>query len=98
MEMIRTSRILDLFEQASTSDNEQSSSDNEGEINHISEQNTGRNREQECSHDEQEAIVSTSNCFLLLKTTSRYDLRNHHLHKVRKYNNKTTWAKAYCGK
>lgn len=54
-------RLLALFEQADASENEQCSSDDEGEIDHISERSQGSDTEQECSDDEQEVIVSTSN-------------------------------------
>lgn len=42
-------RLLALFEQADASENEQCSSDDEGEIDHISERSQGSDTEQECS-------------------------------------------------
>ncbi|CAG9570544.1 unnamed protein product [Danaus chrysippus] len=57
-------RLLALFEQADASGNEQCSSDDQGEIDHISERSQGSDTEQECSDDEQEVIVSTIISFL----------------------------------
>lgn len=50
-----------MFEQAEVSDNEQYSSDDEVEIDQASERSQGRDTVQECSDDEQEAIVTTTN-------------------------------------
>ncbi|KAF5280081.1 hypothetical protein FQR65_LT15095 [Abscondita terminalis] len=54
-------RLLALFEEAFASDNEQCSSDDEGEINQISERSQDSDTEQECSDDEHEPIISISN-------------------------------------
>lgn len=88
-------RVLALFEQFCTGENEQFSSDDEEQLDRISQRSQVRDTEQECSDNEEQESIFTEKYNITKWSLLTSDQR---LYKVRRDNITKSWSKGFYTK